>query len=61
MDWETVDVEKAMIKHLKEHRIGYWKHWCRAMKCSLALFVHAFIPDLLKDYTSKELDIKWSN
>ena len=47
-----------MIKHLKEQNIGYWKHWFRAIKCSIALFIHAFIPDLLKDYTSKELNLK---
>ena len=47
-----------MIKHLKEHNVGYWEHCVRAIKCSAALFIHAFIPDLLKDYTSKELDLK---
>ena len=47
-----------MIKHLKDQNIGYWKHWFIAIKCSFALFVHAFIPDLLKDYASKELNLK---
>ena len=47
-----------MIKHLKEQNVGYCKHWVRAIKCSLALLIHAFIPDLLKDYTSKELNLK---
>ena len=47
-----------MSKHLKEQNVGYWKHWFRAIKCSLALFIQAFIPSLLKDYTSKELDLK---
>ena len=44
-----------MIKHLKENGMGYWEHWVRAMKCSLALFVHAWYPDVLEDYASKEL------
>tara|TARA_R100001443_G_scaffold3476_4_gene10914 strand:+ start:246 stop:389 length:144 start_codon:yes stop_codon:yes gene_type:complete len=44
-----------MIKHLKEQQVGYLKHWCRAMKLSLALLIHAFIPDLFSDYASKEL------
>ena len=44
-----------MTKHLKEQNMGYWEHWWRAIKCSIALFIHALIPDVLKDYTSKEL------
>ena len=44
-----------MIKHLKENKMGYFKHWFRAMKLSGALFVHAFLPDVLSDYASKEL------
>ena len=43
------------MSHLKEVNMGYWEHWWRAIKCSIALFIHAFIPDVLKDYTSKEL------
>ena len=45
-----------MVKHLKENDMGYWKHWYRAMKISLALFIHAWLPDMLSDYASKELD-----
>jgi|TARA_R100001129_G_scaffold111800_1_gene76870 hypothetical protein len=44
-----------MIKHLKEQQMGYFTHWYRAMKLSLALFIHAFIPDLFSNYASKEL------
>ena len=44
-----------MITHLKENNTGYWKHWWRAMKLSGALFIHAWLPDVLKDYASKEL------
>ena len=45
-----------MVKHLKETNMGYWKHWCRAMKISLALFIHAWLPNVLTDYASKELN-----
>ena len=44
-----------MMNHLKENNIGYWKHWYRAIKLSGALFIHAFLPDILSDYASKEL------
>ena len=44
-----------MIKHLKEQNVGYWKRWWRAIKISGALFIHAFLPDVLSDYASKEL------
>jgi hypothetical protein len=43
------------LKHLKEQKMSYMEHWWRAMKCSGALFIHAFLPDVLSDYTSKEL------
>ena len=45
----------AKSKHLKEQKMGYMEHWWRAMKCSGALFIHAFLPDVLTDYASKEL------
>lgn len=35
--------------------MGYFEHWLRAMKLSGALFIHAFLPDVLSDYASKEL------
>ena len=44
-----------MFRHIRKQNVGYWKHWWRAMKISGALFVHAFIPDVLSDYASKEL------
>jgi|TARA_Y100001951_G_C11051305_1_gene135747 hypothetical protein len=46
-----------VIAHLKETEMGYWKHWWRAIKMSAALFVHAFLPDVLTDYASKELGL----
>ena len=45
-----------MTRPLKEQNIGYFEHWWRAMKISGALFVHAFLPDILSDYASKELN-----
>ena len=42
--------------HLKETKLGYWEHWWRAMKLSGALFIHGFLPDVLTDYASKELN-----
>ncbi len=44
-----------MIKHLVENKMSYWEHWFRAMKISGALFVHAWLPDVLTDYASKEI------
>tara|TARA_A100001388_G_scaffold24377_1_gene15835 strand:- start:183 stop:326 length:144 start_codon:yes stop_codon:yes gene_type:complete len=45
-----------MFNHLKESNMGYLEHWWRAMKCSVVLFVHAWYPDVWKDYVSKELN-----
>ena len=47
-----------MFNHLKETNTTYFKHWLRAMKLSGAVFIHAFIPDILTDYASKELNSK---
>ena len=44
-----------MIKHLEDNNTSYRKHWWRAMKLSGALLIHAFLPDVLTDYASKEL------
>ena len=43
------------MSHLKEQNMSYWEHWFGAIKLSLALFIHAWLPDVLKDYASKEL------
>ena len=45
----------SIMKHLDENGLSYWEHWWRAMKLSGALFIHAFLPDVLSDYASKEL------
>jgi len=44
-----------MTKHLKQQQVGYIEHWWRAVKISGALLIHAFLPDVLSDYASKEL------
>ena len=44
-----------MIKHLQEQNMSYVEHWSHAMKMCGALFIHAFLPDVLSDYASKEL------
>jgi hypothetical protein len=44
--------------HLRDTNISYIAHWYRAMKLSIALFIHAFIPPILSDYASKELEKK---
>jgi len=50
-----VSVNEKMIKHLKEQNVGYFTHWWRAIKISGALLIHAFLPDVLSDYASKEI------
>ena len=44
-----------MIKHLKKQNVGYFEHWWLAIKISGALLIHAFLPDVLSDYASKEI------
>jgi|TARA_B100000424_G_C22861830_1_gene459266 hypothetical protein len=44
------------MSHLKENNMSYWEHWWRAIKISLALFIHAWLPNVLTDYASKELN-----
>ena len=41
--------------HLSDSNMTYIIHWYRAMKLSLSLFVHAWLPDVLTDYASNEL------
>ena len=44
-----------MNKHLKEQNVGYFTHFWIAIKISLALIIHAFIPDLFSNYASKKI------
>ena len=41
--------------HLKDNNVTYWYHWRFAMKVSLALFIHAWFPNVLEDYASNKL------
>tara|TARA_R100001163_G_C5062388_1_gene199466 strand:+ start:1595 stop:1750 length:156 start_codon:yes stop_codon:yes gene_type:complete len=43
------------MSHLKEQGMTYWQHWLGAIKISLALFIHAWIPYLFTDYASKKI------
>ena len=43
------------MKHLKQNKLGYLQHWFFAMKLSLALFVHAWYPDILETYVSDQI------
>ena len=50
------------MKHLKENNTNYFSHFFRAMKLSIALFIHAFIPPLFPDYASSKLsDSFWKS
>ena len=44
-----------MTKHLKEQEMGYFEHMWKAIKISGAMLIHAFLPDVLSDYASKEI------
>jgi hypothetical protein len=43
------------MKHLKDNDMSYFQHWWRAMSMSIALFIHAFIPNLLESYASEKM------
>ena len=44
-----------MTKHLKDNNMTYRQHFTRAMSMSLALFVHAFIPNAFPTYASDKM------
>ena len=43
------------MTHLDDNRMNYWKHWYRAMLMSIALFIHAWLPDVLENYASDKM------
>ena len=43
------------MKHIKNNNTTYWKHWWTAMSCSIALFIHAWFPDILVTYASDKI------
>ena len=44
-----------MFKHLKDTGFTYTEHWYEAMSSSLALFIHAWFPNLYPNYVSNKL------
>ena len=46
------------FKHLKDNCMGYKTHWWRAMSMSVALFIHAWIPDMFPTYASDKMRSK---
>ncbi len=47
---------RTVFKHLKYNCMGYKTHWWRAMSMSVALFIHAWFPDVLTTYASKKMN-----
>ena len=47
-----------MIKHIKENNTTYYNHFIRAMSMSIALFIHAFIPNVFATYASDKINNK---
>ncbi len=45
-----------MFKHLKNNCMGYKTHWWRAMSMSVALFIHAWLPDMFPTYASNKMN-----
>ena len=43
------------MNHLENNNVSYTYHWKRAMKMSIALFIHAWIPNCLEYYASEQL------
>ena len=43
------------MNHLEENNVSYAHHWKRAMKMGIALFIHAWIPNILEHYASDQL------
>jgi len=37
--------------------MSYLGHWKRAMSMSIALFIHAWLPNTLHDYASKKMHV----
>jgi hypothetical protein len=41
--------------HLSDTGMSYFQHWKRAMLMSVALFIHAWIPEVLRTYASERM------
>ena len=51
-----IKVNYLIMKHLKNNSVSYISHWKRAMSMSVALFIHAWLPDVLETYASDKMD-----
>lgn len=49
--------EEISMKHLKDNKMSYPQHWWRAMSMSIALFIHAWFPNVLASYASDKMDM----
>ena len=47
--------QDLIMKHLEDNNVSYTHHWKRAMKMSIVLFIHAWIPNCLEYYASEQL------
>ena len=45
------------MKHLKDNNMSYTQHWWRAMSMSVALFIHAWFPNVLSSYASDKMNM----
>jgi|TARA_B110000483_G_scaffold232879_1_gene301009 ABC-type phosphate/phosphonate transport system permease subunit len=44
-----------MNKHLEEANMSYWEHWKLATLTGISLIIHAWFPNILKDYASNKI------
>ena len=43
------------MRHLKDNNMTYWQHWWLTISSSAALFIHAWFPNILENYASKNI------
>jgi len=43
------------MKHLQEAKMNYFQHWLHATTCGVALLIHAWLPNVLENYTSNKI------
>lgn len=44
------------MRHLDNNKVTYFTHWKKAISISIALFIHAFIPNYFETYASDQLN-----
>jgi hypothetical protein len=50
-----METGKQAMRHLKENNMSYPTHWWRAMSMSVALFIHAWVPNWFSTYASDKM------